>query len=117
MVADAEDFRSRAARKTDRRDAADIAVALDDGGRAGRLDLELVERALDQIDDAAPGRLAPADRPAERYRLAGHDLGHGVADMHRIGVHEPSHDLLVGAHIGAPSRRYGGRRRGSSPCI
>ncbi len=50
--------------------------------------------------DAAPGRFAPAERAAGAHRLAGDDLGHRAALMHGIGVHEPRHHLLVGAHVG-----------------
>ena len=79
---------------------ADIAKALDHGGRAAGLDRELLEHAPGEIGDAAAGSLAAAERAARRHRLAGDDLGHGAALVHRIGVHEPGHHLLVGAHVG-----------------
>ena len=46
------------------------------------------------------GRLTPAERAARTDRLAGDDLRHGDPLVHRIGVHEPRHHLLVGAHVG-----------------
>ena len=45
------------------------------------------------------GRLAPPERSAGADRLAGHDFRHGDPLVHRVGVHEPGHHLLVGAHI------------------
>ena len=46
-----------------------------------------------------PGRFAPPERAAGAHGLAGDDLRHGDALVHGIGVHEPGHDLLVGAHV------------------
>ena len=86
-----------------------IAVAL-----AGSI-LSRVHRAERQIGDAAAGRLAPAEGAAGADRLAGDDLRHGDALVHRIGVHEPGHHLLVGAHVGRHDVGARGRRRGSSP--
>src|SRR5262249_30678857 len=48
----------------------------------------------------APGRLPPANAPAEFDRLAGHDLRTGVADLHRVRVVDPRHRLLIGPHVG-----------------
>ena len=78
---------------------ADVAEALDDRGRLGRRDVESVERAKGEEGDAVAGRLAPAERAAGADRLAGDDLRHGHALIHGIGVHEPGHHLLVGAHV------------------
>ena len=63
-------------------------------------DAQPLQRAVRQIGDAAPGRLAPAQGAAGGDRLAGDDLGHRAPLVHRIRVHEPGHDLLVGAHVG-----------------
>ncbi len=49
---------------------------------------------------AAAGRLAPSERSAHLDRLAGHDRGRGVADVHAVGVHDPRHDLIVGVDVG-----------------
>ena len=43
------------------------------------LHLQHVERALDEIHHAAPGRLAPSRSAADRDRFAGDDFRHGVA--------------------------------------
>ena len=83
-----------------RRIGADIAKTLDDGGGVAGLDLQLLHHPLGEMGDAAPGRLAPAERAAGGDRLAGDDLGDGPALVHGIGVHEPGHHLLVGAHVG-----------------
>ena len=89
-------------RASDKRgDRADVAEALDDRGAFLRVHLQHVHRALDQINDAASGRFAPAFGAADRDRFAGDDLVHAVALVDRIGVHEPGHDLLVRAHVGA----------------
>ena len=56
-------------------------------------------RALDHHHDAGARRLVPEQRAADRDRLAGHDLGHGVALLHRVGVHHPGHRLLVRGHV------------------
>ena len=66
----------------------------------GGLDLQPGQSAFDQVNNAASGRLAPAGGAADRHRLAGHDLADRMADIGGIGVHEPGHDLLVGAHVG-----------------
>ena len=79
---------------------ADIAKALDHGGGRAGIDREFLQHPPGEIGDAAPGGFAPAERAARRHRLAGDDLGHGLALIHRIGVHEPGHHLLVGAHVG-----------------
>ncbi len=100
-VADAGDFHAVLVGETEGGDGADIAEALDDGGAVVGLHLEDVHRALDEIDDAAPGRFAPAGGAADAHRLAGDDLGDSVALVDGIGVHEPRHDLLVCAHVGA----------------
>ena len=64
-----------------------------------RIDRQFLHHAPGEIGDAAPGGFAPAERAAGSDRLAGDDLGHGAALIHRIGVHEPGHHLLVGAHV------------------
>ena len=37
---------------------------------------------------------------AEHLRLAGHDLRHRVADLLRVGVHQPGHLALARRHVG-----------------
>ena len=61
---------------------------------------EPLARALDHHHDARAGRLVAEERAADRDRLAGDDLRHGVAHLHRVGVHHPGHRLLVRRHVG-----------------
>ena len=82
-----------------RRVRADIAEPLDHGGGAVQVDGQFLQHPLGEMRDAAPGGFAPPQRAAGGHRLAGDDLGHGAALIHRIGVHEPGHHLLVGAHV------------------
>ena len=49
---------------------------------------------------AAAGGFAPAQRAAHLDRLAGHDRGRRIADVHAVGVHHPRHDLIVGVDVG-----------------
>ena len=62
-------------------------------------DAQRVESAKGEKRDAVARRLAPAQSAAGADRLAGHDLRHGDALVHRVGVHEPGHHLLIGAHV------------------
>ena len=98
MIADRDDLQA-VLMQLQRRIGADIAKALDHGGRRAGIDRELLQHPSREIGDAAAGGFAPAQRAARRHRLAGHDLGHGAALIHRVGVHEPGHHLLVGAHV------------------
>ena len=61
---------------------------------------EPLARALDHHHDAGAGRLVPEQRAAERHRLAGDDLRHRIALLHRVRVHHPRHRLLVRRHVG-----------------
>ena len=83
------------------RDRADLPVALDDAARALERPAEPAHGLLHDHDDPDPGRLGPEDAAAHGERLAGDDLRHGVADLHRVGVHHPGHRLLVGRHVGS----------------
>ena len=60
---------------------------------------ELLARALGDHHDPGAGCLAPEDGAADRDRLPGHDLGDGVANLHRVCVHHPGHRLLVRRHV------------------
>ena len=82
-----------------RRDPADVAEALDDAALLGEVPAEPLARAGDHHHDAGAGRLVPEDGAADRDRLAGHDLRHRVADLHRVRVHHPRHRLLVRRHV------------------
>ena len=60
---------------------------------------EVLGRFTRHDHDAAAGGFAPPERAAHLDRLAGHDGRRGVADVHRVGVHHPRHDLLVGVDV------------------
>src|SRR5206468_4100780 len=57
-------------------------------------------RLADAEQHAAPGGLATAGGPADLERLAGHDRVLGAPLVHRVGVDDPGHDLLVGVDVG-----------------
>ena len=99
VVADADDP-DAALREPERGVRADVAETLHDRGRMRAGDAEPIHRAEGEEGDAMPGRLAPSERAARADRFAGDDLGNGDALIHGIGVHEPGHRLLVGAHVG-----------------
>ena len=79
---------------------ADVAEALDDDRGFGGDHVEVLEGLVGDDGDAAAGGLATAAGAAERDGLAGDDRGHGLAHVHGVGVHDPGHGLLVGAHVG-----------------
>ena len=99
MVRHADQLNARLRQGLDRV-TADIAETLHDGGGPGRLHFQALQRTTDQKRDPASGRFAPALGATGGNRLAGDDLCHRATLVHRIGVHEPRHDLLIGAHIG-----------------
>ncbi len=100
-IADPDNFHAGFERERERGDGSDVAESLDDRGGFLRVHFQHVHRALDEINDAASGRFAPAFRAADRDRFAGDDFVHAIALIDGIGVHEPGHDLLVRAHVGA----------------
>src|SRR5260370_1327869 len=83
-----------------RRHAADISETLDDHARRGALQAETAERLLDDDHAAASGGFGAPFRSAQRDGLAGDDGGLSMARVHRVGVHDPRHGLLVGVHVG-----------------
>ena len=80
--------------------APDVAEALDRDPGVREAASLLLQRGADAVEDAARGRLVPADRAADRERLAGDDAEHGVADVHRVRVEDPGHHLRVRADVG-----------------
>ena len=82
-------------------DRADVAEALDGHPCAAKLQANLAHRLPEDVDEPAPGGVAAAGRAADEKRLARHDTGHRTALGHRVRVHDPGHDLLVGAHVGS----------------
>ena len=63
------------------------------------LHAEFCERLVADDHQAAAGGLAAALRAAHLNRLAGDHGGGGAPHVHRVGVHDPGHDLLVGAQV------------------
>ena len=97
VVADTDD--GRAARgQLGRRHAAHLAEALDDAALLREIPAQPLAGPVEHHHDPAPGLVAE-ERAAERDRLAGHDLRHGVAHLHRVRVHHPGHRLLVRGHV------------------
>ena len=80
-------------------DAADVAEPLDGHGGALKLEAPLAAQLLDDVEDAPACRLQPSQRAADGNGLAGDGAGDGVALVHADRVHDPGHDLLVGAHV------------------
>ena len=98
-VADPDDFDTTFVGERKSRDRANITEPLHDGGTFLGVHLEHVHGALDQINSAAPGCFAPPFSPTDGDRFAGHNFIDGVAHVNGVGVHEPSHDLFVSAHV------------------
>ena len=82
-----------------RRRRAGVAEALDGDGRAVDVEPDVARCLDDRHDRAAAGGLDAALGPAQADRLAGDDAGHGVPDVHRVGVHHPGHHLGVRVHV------------------
>ena len=115
VVAD-PDHLDAARREAERRMRADVAEALHDRRRVHGLDVERAPSPR-KARNATPWPVASRrpSVPPGADRLAGDDLGHGDALVHRIGVHEPGHHLFVGAHVGRHHVDPRARRTGSSP--
>ena len=58
------------------------------------------DRLVADDGDAAAGGLLAAAGAAEIDWFAGDDGVDGLAHVHRVGVHDPGHGLLVGAYVG-----------------
>ena len=67
--------------------------------RSWQVHAQVARRLDDRVDAAAGRRLVAALRAAEADRLAGDDARDRVADVHRVGVHHPGHDLGVGVDV------------------
>ncbi len=87
-------------REHPREPAADGAGTLDGDAQALDLLRLLREHVGQAVEGTARGRLAAAERAADRERLARDDAEHGVALVHRVGVEDPGHHALVGADVG-----------------
>ena len=76
-----------------------IAKSLNDHTRGLTGEAQLLNSLFADDHDAASGCLAAAARAANVERLARNHGGYGLAHVHGIGIHNPSHGLLVGVHI------------------
>src|SRR5207253_781065 len=81
-------------------DATHVAHALHRDARALELEAHVLARLAAGDEHAVAGGLHAAQRTAQVNRLAGDDAGRGGADVHRVRVHHPRHDLRVGVHVG-----------------
>ena len=98
-VGDADDLRAFTRHQLGA-DRADVAEALDRDARALELEAEMLRGFARDDHRAAAGGFAAAQRAAHLHRLAGDDGGRAVADVHRVGVGDPRHDLFVGVDVG-----------------
>jgi hypothetical protein len=80
-------------------DAADVAESLHRHPGAFQRHAHALGSLAGGQEDAAAGRLDPAQRPAEFDRLAGDHAGDGTALVGGVGVHHPRHDLRVGVDV------------------
>ncbi len=84
----------------ERRVPPDVAEALDHDPSALVGHAEMRRHGRYERHETPAGRLSSCHRAAERWRLAGDDRRLGMADMGRVRVHEPRHDLLVRPQVG-----------------
>jgi hypothetical protein len=86
---------------------ADVAEALDDDAAAVDGHAEVFHGLVADDGDAAASCLFASAGAAEIDRLAGDDGVDGLAHVHGVGVHDPGHGLLVGAHVGGGDVFFG----------
>ena len=98
-VADRHDAKPRLGKQTGRR-VAHLAVALNSNRGGLLIDVQVLECFQGEIGGAAAGSIDTAFGAADVDRLAGDRRGHRVALVHGDRVHDPGHDLGVGAHVG-----------------
>ena len=83
-----------------RGDAADVAEALDDAARArARFQPSRSHARSITITTPAPVASCRKTEPPIETGLPVTISGHGVALLHRVGVHHPGHRLLVRRHV------------------
>ena len=80
------------------------------GGRLGA-DAPRRQRGQRHVHHAARGGGAAAQRATKGDRLSGAHAQYGVAALHRVGVHQPRHGLLVGADVGRGDIVFGTDQR------
>ena len=78
---------------------AQVPKAVNNHTRRLALPLETLQRLVAN-DHAAPRGLLPgALRTPDLNRLSGYAGRDRMPDVHGIGIHDPGHGLLVGAHV------------------
>jgi hypothetical protein len=97
-IGDTDDFVAGLVQQL-RRHRADVAESLNDDARVHAEHAEFSERPVAIDQHAAPGGFVAAARSAQVDGLAGDDGGGRVPHVHRVGVHDPGHGLLVGAEV------------------
>ena len=78
---------------------ADVAETLNDDAAAVDGHAKLLDGLITDDGDTAASGLFTSARTAEIDRLAGDDGVDGLSHVHGVGVHDPGHGLLVGAHV------------------
>src|SRR5581483_5457698 len=79
---------------------AHVAKALNNHARLLAIHVQPLQRLVAYDHHPAAGGLAPPARSPNVDGLAGHHRGDRLPHVHRVGVHDPGHDLLVGIHVG-----------------
>src|SRR5436190_16839352 len=82
-----------------RTNSAYVSGALNNNSSIGRIHLEPFDSLVDHKQNAPTCGFTSARRSAEIDRLAGDNRGDSVTSVHRVGVHDPGHRLLVGVHV------------------
>src|SRR6202050_2100634 len=98
-IRDADDFITRRVHEHGAH-RADVPEALNDHARLIALHAEFGDSGVTNDHQPAASRFLTPARATQREGLAGDDGRGGVAHVHRVSVHDPSHGLLVGAEIG-----------------
>ena len=86
---------------------ADVAEALNDDSAAVDGHAKVFHGFIADDGDAAASGFFAAARAAEVDGLAGDDGVDCLAHVHGVGVHDPGHGLLVGAHVGGRNIFFG----------
>ena len=99
VLDDRDNLKTGAAHQA-RRHSAYVAKALNhDPGILGRQP-ETLQRFERDKHAASAGSFRATERSTQLERFAGHDRRDSVPFMHRVGVHDPGHGLLIGIDIG-----------------
>src|SRR5208282_2054823 len=78
----------------------DVAETLHDDAGGVAIQSQFLDGLVADHEHAASSRLTAPARSADVHWLASHDRGAGLSHVHGVGIHDPSHGLLVGIHVG-----------------